>query len=100
MQKFVKNRKTDWYMPNAKQDKKLPRRFVRDEKRSDKSSDTEPQWQFRNMLKPHAAGIVSEKTDPLGNNFLNLDFHRISYVKSKLPSNNKLLFFINFIRNH
>ena len=83
-------------MPNAKQDKKLPRRFVRDEKRSDKSSDTEPQWQFRNMLKPHAAEIISEKNDALGTNFLYLDFHRISDVQSILPSNNKLLFCYKF----
>ena len=69
-------------MPNAKQDKKLPRRFVRDEKRSDKSSDTEPQWQFRNMLKPHAAGIVSAKDEALGTNFHYLDLHRIIDVQS------------------
>ena len=55
LQKFVKNRKTDWYMPNAKQDKKLHRRFIKDEKRSEKGSDTVPQKQFRNMLKPEDA---------------------------------------------
>ena len=69
LQKFAKNRKTDWYMPNAKQDKKLQRRFVRDEKRSNKSSDTEPQWQFRNMLESQAAGIVPTKNEDLGTNF-------------------------------
>ena len=69
LQKFVKNRKTDWYMPNAKQDKKLHRRFIKDEKRSEKGSDTVPQKQFRNMLKPEAAEISSAINRNQGTHF-------------------------------
>ena len=61
LQKFVKNRKTDWYMPNAKQDNKLHRSFIREEERSAKRCDTEPQKQFRNMLKPEALHITATK---------------------------------------
>ena len=68
LQKFVKNRKTDWYMPNAKQDNKLHRRFIREEERSDKRRDTEPQKQFRNMLKPEALKTESTKNRNNGNN--------------------------------
>ena len=70
LQKFVKNRKTDWYMPNAKQDKKLHRRFIKDEKRSEKGSDTVPQKQFRNMLKPEAAEIASAINRNQGTHFI------------------------------
>ena len=70
LQKFVKNRKTDWYMPNAKQDKKLHRRFIKDEKRSEKGSDTVPQKQFRNMLKPEATEIASAIYRDQGTHFI------------------------------
>ena len=55
-------------MPNAKQDNKLHRRFIREEERSDKRRDTEPQKQFRNMLEPEALKTVSTKNRNKGNN--------------------------------
>ena len=57
-------------MPNAKQDKKLHRRFIKDEKRSEKGSDTVPQKQFRNMLKPEAAEVASAINRNQGNHFI------------------------------
>ena len=54
-------------MPNAKQDNKLHRRFIREEERSDKRRDTEPQKQYRSMLKPEALKTVSTTNRSSGN---------------------------------
>ena len=57
-------------MPNAKQDNKLHRRFIREEERSDKRRDTEPQKQFRNMLKPEVAEMASSINRDQGTHFI------------------------------